>query len=314
MGFRIEREIKPFDPTYPRSISLLNSSRDSTMFKIGDFSKLGQVSTRMLRHYDKLGLLVPSQTDHWTGYRYYTIEQLPRLHRVIALKELGLSLEQIGALLEKGDDLPVDQLRGMLLLRQSELQRELQEQQMRLVEVEARLRQIEQQGQPSPYEIVVKAVEALPVASVREIVPHVAEMGFYCKNLYHHLYKELGRLGVEPLTPEITLYHEEEYKETDLDVEIGVAVNEAFLNRPPATEDLLFRALPAAPLTAAMIYEGPFDAITEAILELLRWVGMHGHVPAGPLRELHLSGPAHPTSGDVVDSAIIELQIPIVKA
>ncbi len=100
------------------------------MFKIGDFSKLGQVSSRMLRHYDQLGLLQPSQIDKWTGYRYYAIDQLPRLHRIIALKDLGLSLEQIGQLLSAGDDLPVEQLRGMLMLRHSEIKRDLQPQQL----------------------------------------------------------------------------------------------------------------------------------------------------------------------------------------
>jgi DNA-binding transcriptional MerR regulator len=99
------------------------------MFKIGDFSKLGQVSTRMLRHYDQMGLLRPSQTDKWTGYRYYTIDQLARLHRIIALKELGFSLEQIADLLNQGDALPVTELRGMLKLRQAEISRELQEKQ-----------------------------------------------------------------------------------------------------------------------------------------------------------------------------------------
>ncbi len=108
------------------------------MFKIGDFSKLAQVSTRMLRHYDQLGLLTPGQVDQWTGYRYYTIDQLPRLHRLIALKELGFSLEQVSQLLQSGE-LSTEQMRGMLRLRQMELQRERAENQRRLVEVEARL-------------------------------------------------------------------------------------------------------------------------------------------------------------------------------
>ena len=284
------------------------------MFKIGDFSKLGQVSTRMLRHYDQLGLLVPSQIDKWTSYRYYTIDQLPRLHRIIALKDLGLSLEQIGQLLSKGDDLPVDQLRGMLTMRQAEIQRELQEQQMRLVEVEARLRQIENQGQPSPYEVVVKAVAPQPLASVRQLVPHVAQMSFYCQRMTNFLYAQLKTLGVEAEVPEITLYHAEEYNETDLDVEVGVAVDGGWITRPPQTQDVQFRELPESSLTAALIYEGPFDELTDAVLELLRWVGLHGHVPAGPLRELHLSGPAHPNGGPVAEWAVIELQLPIAKA
>lgn len=280
------------------------------MFKIGDFSRLAQVSTRMLRHYDQLGLLTPSQIDEWTGYRYYTIDQLPRLHRLIALKELGFSLEQVAHLL-KDDDLPPEQLRGMLRLRQSELEREIRESQFRLAEVEARLQQIEQAGQPSPYEIVVKPIEAQPVASVRRVVPQVADMGYYCELMYRRLYGELAALGLKPRGYEVTVYHAEEYRETDLEVETAVVVDEALLQRPPASDVARFSQLPPAELAAALIYEGPFAEITPAILELLRWIGTHRHMPAGPLRELHLSGPAH-VSGQSVETAVVELQLPII--
>ena len=69
--------------------------------RIGEFSALGRVSVRMLRHYEKLGLLAPAETDAFTSYRYYTLDQLPRLNRIIALKELGFSLEQVGGILAK---------------------------------------------------------------------------------------------------------------------------------------------------------------------------------------------------------------------
>ena len=100
----------------------------------------------MLRHYDQMGLLKPSQTDEWTGYRYYTIEQLARLHRIIALKGLGFSLEQVADLLNRGETVPALELRGMLKLRQAEITRELQEKQSQLASVETRLQQIEQEG------------------------------------------------------------------------------------------------------------------------------------------------------------------------
>ncbi|MEZ4516615.1 MAG: helix-turn-helix domain-containing protein [Chloroflexota bacterium] len=119
------------------------------MFKIGDFSRLAQVSTRMLRHYDQIGLLKPSHTDKWTGYRYYTIDQLPRLHRIIALKELGFSLEQVATLLQD-EDLSTGEMRGMLRLRQSELQHEIAAGQQRLIDIEARLHQIEQEDSHRP--------------------------------------------------------------------------------------------------------------------------------------------------------------------
>lgn len=280
------------------------------MFKIGDFSRLGQVSTRMLRHYDQIDLLKPSHTDEWTGYRYYTIDQLPRLHRVIALKELGFSLEQVASLL-RDEELSADAMRGMLQLRQAELQQEIAANQQRLIDIEARLRQIEQAGRPPSYEVVVKPIVAQSVASVRQTVPFVWEMDTYCRTMYAHLYERLAALGVQASEPEITVYHADEYHESDLDVEAAVIVADTVLQGPPLADDLTFRRMPPADLAACLLYEGPFAGIESAVLDLLRWIGMHGHTPDGPLRELHLSGPAH-VDGQPVETAVVELQLPIV--
>src|SRR5512135_3610869 len=97
------------------------------MLKIGEFSRLSRVSVRMLRHYDQLGLLKPSRTDRVTNYRYYSADQLPRLNRILALQDLGFSLEQIGALLD--ESLPADELRGMLRLKRAEVQQGIQAEQ-----------------------------------------------------------------------------------------------------------------------------------------------------------------------------------------
>ena len=88
------------------------------MFRIGEFSKLSQVPVKTLRYYDEIGLLRPAKVDDFTGYRYYSADQLPRLNRILALKDLDLSLAQIGELLD--GDLPAEQMRGMLRLKQAE--------------------------------------------------------------------------------------------------------------------------------------------------------------------------------------------------
>lgn len=279
------------------------------MFKIGDFSKLGQVSVRMLRHYDKLNLLGPSHTDQWTGYRYYTIDQLARLNRIVSLNGLGLTLSQIADLLATKNAPSLEQLRGMLLLRHVELEQELQEKQFQLLDVEARLRQIEYEGQVSSYEIVVKAVDSLSVASLRQIVPTIDQMGYYCHTLYEQLYIRLAAHSITPAAPELTLYHTDEYTETDLDVETAVHVG--FVGRhAPVDDALVFHQLPAEPLVAALIYEGAYADVGPAVLALLEWIGTHNHTVAGPLRELHLSGPAH-VGGVLQATATLELQVPI---
>jgi effector-binding domain-containing protein len=183
---------------------------------------------------------------------------------------------------------------------------------MQLAGVEARLRQIEQEGQPSPYEVVVKSVAPVPVASVRQVVPHASQMNYYCQMLCEQLYTRLERLGVDHTGQEITVFHMTEFTEENLDTEAAITVDSRWVQRPPADDTIQFRELPPADLVAAVIYEGPYAEMTAAILTLLTWVGEHDHAPAGPLREVRLSGPAH-LNGVLQEPAVLELQIPIVK-
>src|SRR5512147_2695308 len=131
------------------------------MIRIGDFSKLSRVSIKALRFYDEMGLLKPVQVDRFTGYRYYEFDQLARLYRILALKDLGFSLEEIGRLLE--GDLSAEQMRGMLKLRQAEIRQRVAEETGRLERVELWLRQIEQESTMSNYDVVLKKIEALKV-------------------------------------------------------------------------------------------------------------------------------------------------------
>ncbi len=117
------------------------------MFTIGDFAQYGRVSARMLRHYDAIGLLRPARTDPVSGYRFYEAAQLARLNRIIALKDLGFSLQQVAAIL--AEELSAEELRGMLRLRQAELEAALTAAGARLAQVEARLRTIESEGRMS---------------------------------------------------------------------------------------------------------------------------------------------------------------------
>lgn len=282
------------------------------MFKIGEFSRLGQVSTRMLRHYDKLGLLTPNETDQFTSYRYYTINQLSQLHRIIALRDLGFSLAEIGELLRDGD-VSAEQMRGMLNLKKAEVQRDLAIGQMRLQNIESRLIQIESEGQPSEYEIVVKSVAAYTAATVRETVPHANEMGYYCENMLSRVYNALQQQGVRRLQPEGLLYHLDEYREENLDVEAAVAIHPKHLARGQIDDVVQVREIEAHDLVASLIYEGPMHGMRNAVLTLVGWVGRNNHVPAGAMREVHLSGSVH--ADDVVeDELVTELMVPIAKA
>jgi len=111
------------------------------LLKIGEFAAVSDVPARTLRYYDRIRLFRPIHVDPSTGYRYYSRDQLPRINCILALKDLGLSLEQIDSLL--ADDLPAPELRGMLRLKQIEIQNRLNADRAQLDGVEERLRQIE---------------------------------------------------------------------------------------------------------------------------------------------------------------------------
>jgi effector-binding domain-containing protein len=267
------------------------------MLKIGEFSRLSRVSVKALRHYDEIGLLRPIQVDPFTGYRFYSHDQLPRLNRILALRELGFTLEQVGHLLEEG--ISADQIRGMLRLRRAELVQELDEGRERLARVEARLKQIEQEGRMPEYEVVIKHVEPQLVASIRDRLGSYGEIG----RLFGELYGYLGPLGAAGLGG--SLWHDGEFKESEVD---GEAI--AFLSRPvPESGRVKVYQLPGATV-ASLVHRGPYGAIDQAYAALMGWIETNGYRLAGPDREIYLKGGTDPND----PSYVTEIQQPVEKA
>lgn len=138
------------------------------MYTIGEFARMAQVSRRQLRHWDNIELLQPANVDPKTGYRYYSATQLTALNRVVALKELGLSLNQIQRFVN--DDISLDEMQGMLLLRKAEIEQQVLAEMSRIRVIESRLKQIREQGQ-HVRDVVVKHVPARRYIGVRTMSP-----------------------------------------------------------------------------------------------------------------------------------------------
>jgi DNA-binding transcriptional MerR regulator len=137
------------------------------MFSIGEFARHGRVSVRMLRHYDAIGLLRPASIDPGTGYRLYAAGQLADLNRVIALKDLGFTLNQVQAIL--AESVSAAELRGMLRLRQAEIRSQIESETARLARVEARLMTIEDEGSSGTDGVVCKHLPAVRLAELTGI-------------------------------------------------------------------------------------------------------------------------------------------------
>lgn len=282
------------------------------MFKIGDFSQLGRVSVRTLRHYDELGLLKPAQTDRFTDYRYYAIEQLPTLNRILALKELGLSLDQIAGLLR--DDVPVTMLRSMLTTKQTEIEQEIEEGRARLSRVEMRLQQIEQEGKLSPYEVTLKSAEPQTIVSARRVVPTIPDMATYRCALYDEIYGWLMERRVRAGEPELAIYHNQEFFDREIDMEAGVVVDAALLRgvAQPDNGRITVSTLPSVETMASVLHSGSFYEVGQAITALFAWVGTHGYATCGPYREIHLFGRENDLVS--VDEVVVEMQVPVERA
>jgi DNA-binding transcriptional MerR regulator len=271
------------------------------MIRIGDFSKLSRVSIKTLRFYDEMGLLKPNNVDPYTGYRYYEFDQLLRVNRILALKDLGFSLEEIGQLLDS--NFTSEQMRGMLKLRQSEIKRKVCEEMERLERVEARLRQIEQEDYMSNYDVVIRKVEPILVASIRAVVATPPEQGHLWKELGEFLAVQQARLSEASC---LTLYHDEDFKDRDWEIEVCEPVESAL----PETARVKVRMLPGIEKMACTIHRGPFTTIGEAYNAIGKWIDASGYRICGPAREIYL----RTSGGSQVDpNTVTEIQFPVEK-
>lgn len=281
------------------------------MFRIGEFSKLTRVSVRMLRHYDQLGLLTPSHTDPLTKYRHYSADQLPRLNRILALRDLGFSLEQIAGMID--EDLSREQLLGMLKLKRAETEQEMQVGRLRLERLEARIMQMNGTESSHAYDVVLKAVEPQLVASHREVAADDDRITL----MFEELERYVDSFNARADRPPMSIYHDPEYRDENIDAEVVVPLSREI----PATDGFRVLELPRIPQAACVVHNGSYAAIDQAYNALLEWIEAHGYRMTGPIREVYLSYSADGLGFDLPSTYLVtkpghfvtELQLEIEK-
>ncbi len=276
------------------------------MFRIGEFSKIAQVSGRLLRYYDEIGLLSPEHTDPLTGYRYYSANQLPRLNRILVLKELGLSLEQISELMAQV--LSTEAFRGMLALRKAQIQKALQDEESRLRMVEARLDQLDHYGQVHEPDVVLKSVEAQQFLSLREILPDMYAVRRLVQTINSVVPAAIGRSALGYIT---VVTHTPMYDPAEFDLEIGFIGTGKLPERVSLPDErwLTLRELPQVETMATLVYVGPVKHSHRGYGTLAVNLENAGYQIAGVGREVLLQLPIQSPDAD----AVIELQMPVSK-
>lgn len=279
------------------------------MFRIGEFSLIAQVSGRLLRYYDEIGLLSPEYTDPQTGYRYYSAGQLPRLNRILVLKELGLGLDQIAQLL--GQDTSTEEIRGMLLLRKAQITQAMQDDVTRLQLVEARLGQMDAFGQTPVPDVVVKAIPPQRYLALRDVFADVAAV----RRLVERLTALVPtRVPAGSLGQVAFVIHSPMYDPDALDFEVGYVLSGNTGKAPTAVQlseerVLTVRDLPAVETMATLAHVGQISDIHRSYGLLGTWVEQQQWQIVGQGRQVLLQLP-QPDQ----DDAAIELQLPVKKA
>lgn len=277
------------------------------MLRIGEFSKIAQVSGRLLRYYDEIGLFSPALTDPQSGYRYYSAQQLPQLNRILVLKELGLSLEQITRLIAQ--DVAANDIRAMLMLRKAQIEQTVQEEMARLRVVESRLQQIDMHGQMQTPDVVLKTVPAQPFLALREVLPDMDAVRRLVQTIATIVPAKVGQNSLDQI---IVVLHSPLYDPEAFDLEIGYRLT----GKAPASlrlseeRELTLRDLPAIDTLATLVHVGRVHDTHQTYGLLAQWIEQNQWQISGKGREILMQLPVP----DKTEEVVFELQLPVSKS
>ena len=273
------------------------------MFKIGDFSRIGRVSMRLLRYYDELGLLQPAHTDAHNGYRFYSAAQLPRLNRILVLRDLGLTLDQIARCLER--DVSSDELRGMLLMRRTEIEQAHAQQALQLRLLESRIAMLDADAEEREDDVVIRAEPDRQYLSLRGVYDSFDSAAATVLQLYREIPPQVRQAKLGPL---IGISHSPEFEPDELDVELGFAIEQAPVRAPKLNgQALTLRTLPGHARMAACVRVGSPAKSHQTTARIARYLEASGFHLAGPNREIFLQ----PLQPNRLDEAVVEMAFPV---
>jgi len=274
------------------------------MFSTGEFSRIARVSKRMLQYYDEIGLLKPAHTDPQTGYRYYSAQQLPRLNRILALKELGLTLDQIHRMVD--GDVSDDEIHGMLLMQKAELEKQLQDDLSRFRRIEARLHR-RQNAQPIP-DVVIKSVPETPILSTLHTCITPSEGLEFINFLTTALPSQVQKRHLGHF---IALLRADGFKQEMIDIEFGFIATGKIPETVVLADDveLTVKHLPAVDQMATIAYVGSPRDSHLGYGALGEWIEQNDYQITGEAREIFVEINTHADEPE----AVMEIQIPIEK-
>ncbi|MCR8842405.1 MerR family transcriptional regulator [Paenibacillus sp. SC116] len=271
------------------------------MLAIGEFSKICGVSTKTLRYYAEVGLLIPDEINPENGYRYYSIRQLKKMIFINRLKSYHFSLEEIREVLEWEEDQFEESLHKALHRKRSGVQEKIQALAYTLKQMNNDISKLEKSVPFMSYldEIEIQLVETptMNILSIRQLISSddlVAGYGPYFSRLYEKVAADqLTLLG----TP-MTIYHSPDYNPAGNDTEFALPIKEAV----KGTRDLL------GGLCAKSILKGPYPELTSVYAKLMEWIEQEGYSLVKSPYEVYITDPSQVTAPEEL---VTEVYFPI---
>lgn len=255
-------------------------SAGERLLSIGEFSRLSQLSVRMLRYYDEHDVLQPTRVDRHSGYRSYAPALLTAARWVRELRDVGLGVHEIAACVPLLDDPRA--VRAVLERQRTRLVADATTALDRVREVDHLITALEEPAMSIP--ITHRTTPARTAASVRGVIPTYADEGQLWQRLMPALFAAGATLA--PDARSIAIFHDEDYKEHDCDVEVQIDVAAPF----DAAGDV--RCIEVPPQEVAVgVLNGPYDAIGEVMAAVGRWVPEHGYRFDGPMFNVYRVSP-----------------------
>ena len=253
------------------------------MIKIGDFSKLSRISIRMLRYYDEKDILKPIRIDDFNGYRYYNESQLTIANQITALKDMGFSLSIIEQILK---DYPEpDALRQYLIIKHKEIEEQVLENNRRLLLLDNTIKRLDKGENVMKYTVTLNELPERYVMSVRNIIPAYQDEG----TLWHTMMSQIAQQNVKIANPcyGMAIFHDKEYKENDVDIEIQMAVDCKYQN----TKDVVFKKAESIKY-ASVTYKGSYDQIGAVNEAIANWISDNNYQYNGAMFNIYHVSPA----------------------
>ncbi len=249
------------------------------MFEIGDFSKFSRVSVRMLRYYDENDIFKPEVVDDYTGYRYYSAGQIQQINIITRLRDYGFTVLEIGMYISAPVEVREHMLKGKLAETEKSIENEINKKNR----IASAINNLYKEDITMEYKVEIKSIDKMKAISLRDKIPTYSHEGLLWESIGNYM----GQKGIQATGKCYATYHDTEYKEGEVDVEVLMEVNQLGSD----DGEIKFKETQSVAKAACVLVPGEYTNISKAFEFLGKWLEENNKEIIGLMRQVPIKGP-----------------------